>query len=91
MMYYKYMFEVKVFDGRGNLKEVVSSEEVSRRCEEAFFKGPGTLERLTFKTYVCVECKISFESNSSRGANYCKDCRPKAYRRSRKKNNVSSS
>jgi len=81
------MFEVKVFDGCGNLKEVISSEEVSRRYDEAFFKG---LNRLTIKTYVCVECKINFESRSSRGAKYCKDCRKSVYkirkRRSRLRN-----
>jgi len=74
------MFEVRVFDGRGNLKEVISSEEVSRRYDDAFFKGPGTLKRLTIKTYVCVECKINFESNSSRGAKYCKECRKSIYK-----------
>jgi len=73
------MFEVKVFDGCGNLKEVISSEEVSRRYDDAFFKrGPFT--PMTVKTYVCVECKINFESKSTRGAKYCKDCRKKVYK-----------
>lgn len=74
------MFEIKVFDGRGNLKEVISPEEVSRRHDEAFFKVGATFVRLTVKTYVCVECKVNFESNSSRGAKYCKDCRNIVYR-----------
>jgi len=73
------VFQVKVFDGQGNLKEVISSEEVSRRYDESFLKG-GTYGRLKIKTYVCVECKTNFESRSSRGAKYCKDCRTNVYK-----------
>lgn len=74
------MFEVRVFDGRGNLKEVISPEEVSRRYDETFYQGGQTFVRLTVKTYVCVECKINFQSRSSRGAKYCKECRKKVYK-----------
>jgi len=83
------MFEVKVFDGQGKLKEVISSKEVSRRYDETFFKSQKSLSRgLTFKKYKCVECKTPFESNSSRGAKYCKDCRKGVYK-SRKRRAVS--
>ena len=74
------MFEVRVFDGRGNLKEVITSEDVSRRYDETFYQGEQTFARLTVKTYVCVECKVNFESRSSRGDKYCKDCRKIVYR-----------
>jgi len=74
------MFEVKVFDKHGNLKNVISSEEVSRKYDEAFSQGGTTFTRLIVKTYVCVECKINFESKSSRGAKYCKDCRKIVYK-----------
>ena len=83
------MFECKVFDKEGKLKRVISREEVIRLHDEtfagqAFAKGGKTAGRLTVKAYVCVMCKVNFESKSSRGAKYCKDCRPGAYKRSRK-------
>jgi len=74
------MFEVKVFDGRGNLKEIISPEEVSRRYDETFFRVGKDFVRLIVKTYVCVECKINFQSRSSHGAKYCKDCRKSVYK-----------
>ena len=81
------VFQVKVFDEQGNLKEIICADEVLRRSDEVFLNRGKISNRLKMKSYICVECKIKFESNSSRGAKYCKDCRTKVYKIRKKINN----
>lgn len=86
------MNEVKVFNAQGELKHIVSVEEllaISDRKIAGMLGGgvsfTGETRRIPFKTYYCNECRVSFKSNSTRGAKYCKDCRKTVYR-IRKKN-----
>jgi len=82
------MNEVRVFDAAGNLKHIISEEEliaISDRQLSRMLSMTGAKRRIKFKWYNCVECKIPFQSNSTSGALYCKDCR-KIVHRMRKKN-----
>jgi len=82
------MSQVRVFDGNGNLKRVISAKQVQAISDERFYKYigiTGEKRRIKYKDYSCVECKIVFQSKSTRGAKYCKDCRKKVYQ-IRKKN-----
>lgn len=86
------MNEVRVFDGRGNLKRIVTVKEllaISDKRISGLLSGcvsfTGETRRIKFTNYNCAECKKSFKSNSTRGAKYCPGCRKTVYR-IRKKN-----
>jgi len=82
------MFRVKVFDGNGKLKEVISAEEVSRISDENFFQA-GAFSTRTVKKYVCAECKINFKSMSARTVKYCEGCRNITQRKRKRKERLS--
>jgi len=74
--------EVRIFDGLGNLKKVLSAKDVMAASDKVFFQSYRLLNReMTFKEYFCVECEASFQSNSTRGAKFCKTCRSGTYRK----------
>lgn len=82
------MNEVRVFDPRGNLKRIITTAELIAISDEQLKNGPtitGARRIIPFTKYKYNSCKKMFESNSTRGAKYCKDCRKKVYR-IRKKN-----
>ena len=79
------MFQVKVFNAKGDLKEIIPPEEVIRISNEAFAAKSGVHKsRMKDKKYTCIACKSVFTSNGTRGAKYCETCRPKAYKQKRK-------
>lgn len=80
------MLEVRIYDGNGKLKETLSREKVLARSDENFKNAQRTNTReMTFKDFTCDDCRVSFKSNSTRGARYCPKCRSGAYRRSKRK------
>ena len=83
------MHQVKVFDATGNLKHIISAEEVQAISNEKFLLESGTVggarKQLKYKNYPCLDCRKTFRSCSTRGAKYCMTCRKNAYKRSRKR------
>jgi len=80
------MREVKIFDAKGKLKKIIPKNKVIAKSYEKFKKYNGYVRRvMKFTKYFCAECRVEFESNSTRGATYCKKCRAGAYKRSRRK------
>jgi len=80
------MREVKIFDGKGKLKKIIPKKKVIAKTYKLFKENPYLPKaKLKMKDYFCAACRIKFKSNSTRGASYCKKCRPAAYRRSKKR------
>lgn len=82
------MNEVRVFDPRGNLKRIITTAELIAISDEQLKNGPtitGARRIIPFTKYRCDSCKKMFESNSTRGAKYCPDCRKGVYTK-RKRN-----
>ena len=75
------MYEIKVFDAKGDLLKVISKAEAIARNDELIKNPPSPYKaRLTMKGYTCSKCRKGFESNSTNGATYCLKCRPEAYK-----------
>ena len=85
------MNEVRVFDPQGKLKQTVTVAELIARSDEQFKNGPtitGARRVIAFKDYICNRCKETFQSNSTRGAMYCKPCRKVVYRHRKRRINA---
>lgn len=82
------MNQVKIFDGKGNLKEVISAEAVSAKAWKEFGYDPANFRGKSFEvvTKKCPECGKDFEKLNS-NQRYCQrvkgkvPCSVKAYKR----------
>lgn len=82
------MNEVRVFDPEGNLKRTISIAELLVRSDEQLkniITITGARRVIPFTDYRCLRCKETFQSNSTRGAMYCKSCRKVVYRLRKRK------
>lgn len=76
------MNEVRVFDGSGKLKHIISVKKLIAINDlklQRVVSLTGETRRIKFKKYWCIECRKFFKSNSTRGAKYCAGCRKKVY------------
>lgn len=59
------MYEVKIFDGHGNLKNVLSREYVQNSAHKQFMAREGYCKfKLLTREFVCIECKSGFKSRA---------------------------
>lgn len=71
--------QVKIFDGKGNLKRILSRADVIANSDR-IFENAGSSKRKKAKSYTCFNCKRVFKSKSTTGAECCPECRPIVYK-----------
>lgn len=83
------MHEVKIYDGKGNLKRKISPKEICEKIDKSFQPAPWKKRRKesTFKSVPkkCKECEIIFNPLRSNHIYHSSDCYKRSKIKERKK------